>query len=57
MITLDILAFGIAKDIFGKQIYSLEVNTPINIKALKENLIAQFPAFKTLASLKTRDIQ
>lgn len=52
MMKLEILAFGIAKDIFGTNLFSLEINNSISIKELKNILMEKYPEFKKLASLR-----
>lgn len=48
---MDILLFGITKDIVGKSRLSIEQNEAITVLQLKEKLIGQFPKFKDLSSL------
>ena len=47
---LKILAFGIAKDIFGASEKELEVNDNLNVGEFKKLLEADFPEFKKLKS-------
>ncbi len=48
--TLDILAFGIAKDIFGGSSISLELTNDATVYNLKYMLEQQYPKLKQLAS-------
>ncbi|MGK0391070.1 MAG: molybdopterin converting factor small subunit [Maribacter sp.] len=52
MIKLEILAFGIAKDIFGTNLFSMEINEAISIRELKELILKDYPDFKKLVSFK-----
>lgn len=52
MIELKILAFGIAKDIFGTNLFSMEIKEPISIQKLKELILKDYPDFKKLASFR-----
>lgn len=49
---LKILAFGIAKDIFGTNLFSLKIKEAISIRKLKELILKDYPDFKKLASLR-----
>lgn len=49
---LKILAFGIAKDIFGTNLFSIEINETISIQALKELILKDYPDFEKLASFR-----
>lgn len=44
------LAFGIAKDIFGRQSVQLSLNNDADIATLKSKLEEQYPKLKELAS-------
>jgi len=48
--TINILAFGIAKEILGKSENKFEVQEGINVKMLRSFLIERFPKMKSLAS-------
>jgi molybdopterin converting factor subunit 1 len=48
--TINILAFGIAKDIFGAPSISLELANDANVYNLKYLLEKQYPKLKQLAS-------
>lgn len=48
---INILAFGIAKDIIQSQQLAFEVKTGATVGILKEQLCAQFPEFQRLKSL------
>lgn len=47
---INVLAFGIAKDIFGKSSVSLELANDANVYNLKYSLEHQYPRLKQLAS-------
>ena len=49
--TINLIAFGIAKDILGQRQLQIEVGTDAKISDLKDKLIEQFPAFGKLAKL------
>ena len=49
--TIHILAFGIAKDIIGKQNLELTLEANNTVGNLKEQLCQQFPDFEKLRSL------
>ena len=51
MMHINILAFGIAKDIVGGTSIALDVQEAISVGELKAQLIDQFPDFSKLASL------
>ena len=48
---IDILLFGITKDILGGERYALEVEGPLSVERLKEMLIAKHPELEKLKSL------
>jgi len=48
---IDILAFGIAKDIINGQTLGLEIQDGTTVGDLKMKLILQFPDFEKLRSL------
>lgn len=48
---ITILAFGIAKDILGNNILSIEVGENITVGGIKQYLCEQYPSFEQLASL------
>ena len=48
---MNVLLFGITKDIIGKPILSLEEEKPMDVKQLKEELFRQYPNLKSLSSL------
>jgi len=52
MISIKILAFGIAKDIINETEFELEVNEATSIRDLKQQFIQEYPAFDQLASLQ-----
>lgn len=47
---INILAFGIAKDIFGSPTVDLELNNDATVSNLKYVLEAKYPRLKQLAS-------
>lgn len=49
---IDIIAFGIAKDILKSKSVALELGEASTVADAKQQLIARYPAFKTLASLQ-----
>lgn len=49
---LNILAFGIAKDILGQRTITLEVPASLNVGTLLDHLRQEYPDFKQLASLR-----
>jgi len=49
---LDIIAFGIAKDIFGTNKIVIKIEEGISIAELKEHLLEVYPDFKRLASFR-----
>ena len=49
--TINILAFGIAKDIINGSTLGLEIQNGTTVGDLKMELIAQFPDFEKLRSL------
>ena len=48
---IDILAFGITKDIVGGSSIQIQVPAGSSVPTLKEQLCKQFPAMKELTSL------
>ncbi len=48
---INILAFGIAKDIINGSTLGLEIQTGTTVGELKMKLISQFPDFEKLRSL------
>jgi molybdopterin converting factor small subunit len=48
---INIIAYGIAKDIIGQRQRELEIPDGSTIYGLKEILMQQYPAFSTLRSL------
>lgn len=48
---IDILAFGITKDILGKSIVKIDIPEGTSVKELKEQLFESFPKMKELKSL------
>lgn len=47
---VDVLAFGIAKDIFGSSLATIELAEAGSVKDLKTKLEQQYPQLKELAS-------
>ncbi len=50
-VELNILAFGIAKDIIGKQTFTLDVPETSSVEQLKSKLYSDFPELQKLKSL------
>ncbi len=50
---MEVLLFGIAKDIVGQTLYSLgdSVDGPNSVLELKQHMVQQFPEFGKLSSL------
>ncbi len=50
---MEVLLFGIAKDIVGKTLYELDdvTDNPKSVLELKQYMVAQFPEFGKLSSL------
>ncbi len=50
---MEVLLFGIAKDIVGKSLLRLDTseNLPTSVKELKQTLVSSFPQFGKLSSL------
>lgn len=49
---IDIIAFGIAKDILKGKSVRLELDRNATVASVKRKLVNDYPAFKTLASLQ-----
>ncbi|MEL6534018.1 MAG: MoaD/ThiS family protein [Bacteroidota bacterium] len=49
---ITVQAFGIARDIIQASNLSLDLEGPITVKSVKDHLLAKFPAFAELASLR-----
>lgn len=49
--TINLIAFGIAKDILGKRKMKIEISDNSQISDLKNTLVEQFPEFGKLAKL------
>ena len=49
--TVEIMAFGITKDIVGKTLINVELPDGSSVKALKEKLEASYPKMQELKSL------
>lgn len=49
---IRIVAFGIAKEIIGSKKMEIETEENVTIAGLKNQLFAQYPAFKKLTSLQ-----
>ena len=48
---LEIMAFGITKDIVGKTLFSFELPNGSSVKELKEKLETNYPRMRELKSL------
>ncbi len=49
---INLLAFGIAKDIIGQRFLDLELATGISVAELRAELVLRYPRLKDLASVK-----
>jgi len=49
---IQVLAFGIARDILRQSNHSIELPENANVQILKEKLISNYPDFEKLASLR-----
>ena len=49
--TLEIMAFGITKDIVGKTLINFDLPDGSSVKELKEKLIEHYPKMEALTSL------
>jgi molybdopterin converting factor subunit 1 len=49
---LQLLAFGIAKDILGQRSMAIEVEAPATVSSLLRRLEQEYPAFNGLVSLR-----
>jgi len=49
---IEIIAYGIAKDIINGSNLSIEINKDATVGAVREELLRDFPAFAGLASLQ-----
>ena len=49
---IEIIAFGIAKDILGSKRVNLSVDEAGTVGMARQKLMKQYPRFKTLASLQ-----
>lgn len=49
---INLVSFGIAKDIIGAQTQSVELNQGKSLKDLKAKLVSDYPRFSDLASLR-----
>jgi len=49
--TLEIMAFGITKDIVGKTLINFDLPEGSSVKELKEKLTESYPEMKALTSL------
>ncbi|HKK77153.1 MAG TPA: MoaD/ThiS family protein [Saprospiraceae bacterium] len=48
---INLIAFGIAKDILGEKTAILSLEDRVTVGSLKEKLIREYPAFEKLRSL------
>jgi molybdopterin converting factor small subunit len=48
--TITILAFGIAKDIFGSNTISVDLHGNVDVAALKDTLEGSYPRLRQLSS-------
>lgn len=49
--TIEVLLFGITKDIIGTDKYTLELEEEVTVASLKQTLLSQFPQLEKLNSL------
>ncbi len=49
---VEVIAFGIAKDIINAKSVNLEVSEGVTVGNIKEKLVNDYPAFNALVSLK-----
>lgn len=49
--TLQIRAFGIARDIIGGRVVAFETSVALTVSELKQQLLERYPAFGDLTSL------
>ena len=50
--TVQIMIFGIARDIVGQSVLALDLPEGATVAQLRAVLLAQYPRFETLASLR-----
>ena len=48
--TVNILAFGVAREIFGKGAFTIQLDGDATVRNLKNSLAEQYPALKQLSS-------
>ncbi|MBL7818297.1 MAG: MoaD/ThiS family protein [Saprospiraceae bacterium] len=49
--TLEILTFGIARDIVGSTILKLDITEGVTVADLKKEILSKYPRFESLTSL------
>ena len=49
---IEVVAYGIAREIIGDSSLTIEMEETATIKSLKDHLVTRFPEFSKLASLK-----
>lgn len=49
--TLEILTFGIARDIIGSSVFKIELTEGATVDGLKRQILEQYPRFIALSSL------
>ena len=49
--TLEILTFGIARDIIGSSVFSVDITEGATVDELKQLILARYPRFISLSSL------
>jgi molybdopterin synthase sulfur carrier subunit len=49
---INILCFGITREIIGNFEYALETEKPLTVSQLREELVSRFPDFAKLQSLQ-----
>jgi molybdopterin converting factor subunit 1 len=48
---LKILTFGIARDIIGSSVFSIEITEGASVEDLKQQILIKYPRFESLSSL------
>jgi molybdopterin converting factor subunit 1 len=48
---LEIITFGIARDIIGSSLFTIEITEGSSVEDLKQQILKQYPRFESLSSL------
>ncbi len=48
---LEILTFGIARDIIGSSLFSIDLTEGSSVEDLKQQILEKYPRFESLSSL------